>query len=279
LSSLKNSMKISEVNVYPIKSLGGVSLQASKVEAKGLKYDRRWMLVNSKNEFLTQRNFPTMATLSVEILQNKVSVFKGDNKISFPFLPAIASSLNVKIWSSRVRAIVYGNEICDWFSDILQTDCKLVVMPEATRRKVSYFYKVHDEDIVSFADAYPFLLIGESSLEDLNSKLVKKIPMNRFRPNFVVTGSDSFAEDNWKKIRIGNTIFHLVKPCARCIVTTIDQKTGVSDRREPLKTLSEYRTPKRSVKKKILFGQNLIAENMDGEIKIGDEVEVLETKN
>lgn len=272
-------MKVSEIIIYPIKSLGGISLKKSLVETKGLRYDRRWLLVNEKNEFLTQRNFPKMATLSVEINENKVCVYANNHNIEIPHQPETPILQFVKIWSARVRAVVYEKEINDWFSDVLQTNCSLVLMPEETQRKVNYFYRVHEKDNVSFADAYPFLLIGESSLEDLNARLEKKIPMNRFRPNFVVSGSEPFAEDNWRKIKIGATVFHLVKPCARCVVTTIAQKTGISDGREPLKTLSTYRIPKRSVKKKIMFGQNLIAENAGGEIKIGNAVEVLETKN
>lgn len=271
-------MKISEINIYPIKSLGGISLESSVVEDKGLKHDRRWLLVNEKNEFLTQRNFSKLATLKVEINENKICVSHLKSNIDISFLPEQSISQTVKIWSARVKAVVYEKEINDWFSRVLETNCKLVAMPEETKRRVNYFYRISEADVVSFADAYPFLLIGENSLNDLNAKLEKKIPMNRFRPNFVVSGSEPFAEDKWKKIRIGETIFHLVKPCARCVVTTIDQQTGISDGHEPLKTLSTYRTAKRSIKKKILFGQNLIAENPGGEIKIGDTVEVLETK-
>ncbi len=152
-------------------------------------------------------------------------------------------------------------------------------MPGETPRKVNYFYAVHKDDEVSFADAYPFLLIGVNSLADLNSRLEKKIPMNRFRPNFVVSGTEAFAEDNWKKIRIGSTIFHLVKPCARCVITTIDQESGISDGKEPLKTLAQYRMLKRSIKKKILFGQNLIAENAGEVVRVGDKIEIIERKN
>jgi len=272
-------MKISEINIYPIKSLRGISLESSIVEISGLRYDRRWLLVNEKNEFLTQRNFAKLATLSVKINKNKICVSSNDSSIDIPLLPKTPILQTVKIWSARVGAVVYEKETNDWFSDVLQTNCKLVAMPEETKRKVNYFYRVHEEDTVSFADAYPFLLTGENSLGDLNAKLKKKILMNRFRPNFVVSGSQPFEEDNWKKIKIGETVFHLVKPCARCVVTTIDQETGISDGREPLKTLSTYRILKRSIKKKIMFGQNLIAENAGGEIKIGDEVEVLETRN
>lgn len=271
-------MRLSGIYIYPIKSLKGVSLKAAKVETKGLDCDRRWMLVNENNEFVTQRDFPKMATLEVEIGENGLVVSDKENKIQIPFESKTNNLEKVKIWSSKCWARVYEKEINKWFSDVLKADCKLVLMPEETGRKVNFFYAPHKTDTVSFADAYPFLLIGESSLNDLNSKLERKIQMNRFRPNLVFNNSEPFAEDNWKKIKIGNTVFHLVKPCARCVITTIDQETGISDGKEPLKTLASFRIPKRSLKKKILFGQNLIAENVGEILQIGDAVEVIELK-
>lgn len=269
-------MNLSEINIYPVKSLKGISLKEAEVRTRGLKFDRRWMLINENNEFLTQREFPKMATLEVKINAGNLLVSSIGENLSIPFEPEKYTFDAVKIWSSRCRAKVYGAKINEWFSGVLRTNCKLALMPEETERKVNHFYAVHETDTVSFADAYPFLLIGENSLADLNSRLEKPVPMNRFRPNFVVSGSPAFAEDEWKKIRIGTTIFHLVKPCARCVITTIDQTTGVSDGKEPLKTLAGFRIPKRSVKKKILFGQNLIAENTGEVLHVGDEIEALE---
>jgi len=272
-------MYLSEINIYPIKSLAGISLRNSTVKERGLQFDRRWMLINEKNEFLTQREFPLMATVNVAIKAEGLVVSHKGSEKQIAFQPQAEETVSVKIWSSKCRAKVYENETNEWFGNILQTDCRLVLMPSETHRKVNYFYAVHKHDHVSFADGYPFLLIGENSLNDLNSKLENPVPMNRFRPNFVVKDSEAFAEDTWKKIKIGNTLFHVVKPCGRCVITTIEQRTGVSDGKEPLKTLATYRIPKKSVKKKILFGQNLIAENAGEVLKIGDKVEVIETKN
>jgi uncharacterized protein len=272
-------MKLTEINIYPIKSFRGISLKQSRIEEKGLEFDRRWMIVDEKNGFLTQREFPKMAVLEVEIKKSLI-VRDGNNEIKIPFLPQTDKTANVKIWSGSCRAKVYEGEINDWLSDVLETDCKLVLMPAETKRAVNPFYAVNKfKDTVSFADGYPFLLIGESSLNDLNSRLEKKIPMNRFRPNFVFDDSEPFAEDNWKKIKIGKTVFHLVKPCARCVMTTIDQKTGIFDGKEPLKTLASYRLVKKGGEQKILFGQNLIAENAGEVLRIGDKIEVIETKN
>jgi len=271
-------MQISQINVYPIKSLGGVSLSDSIVEKRGLKFDRRWMLINEAGKFITQREFPQMAAIKVEILPHSLRVSHSTSEKTISFEPVVQEAISVKIWSSRCRANVYENVVNEYFSDALETNCRLVLMPPETKRKVSYFHAVHQDDAVSFADAYPFLLIGENSLRDLNEKLETPVPMNRFRPNFVVSGSEAFAEDDWKQIKIGTAVFHVVKPCARCVMTTIDQAIGAKQGVEPLKTLAGYRIPKRSIKKKILFGQNLIAENIGAVIRVGDEVEVLETK-
>ena len=271
-------MILSEINIYPIKSLAGISLNEAKIERRGLEFDRRWMLIDANNKFLTQREFPKMATIKVEILQDNLQVSNNGNVLSIPFVPQNDATENVKIWKNRCLAQVYEDVVNQWFKDILQTDCKLAVMPKETQRKVNYFYAVNKDDHVSFADGYPFLLIGENSLNDLNEKLEKSLPMNRFRPNFVVKDSEAFAEDSWKTIKIGASIFHIVKPCARCVITTIEQTTGEKQGVEPLKTLASFRIPKRSLKKKILFGQNLIAEKEGEILKVGDKIEVLETK-
>jgi uncharacterized protein len=271
-------MYLSEINIYPIKSLAGILLKSAKIERRGLEFDRRWMLIDENNKFLTQREFPKMATVRTEILPDGLQVSNNGNSLKIAFETDSAETKTVKIWSSRCKAKIYESAVNEWFSDVLQTNCRLALMPVETERKVNYFYAVKKDDHVSFADGYPFLLIGENSLADLNSRLAEDLPMNRFRPNFVVAEAESFAEDGWKKIKIGETLFHVVKPCARCVITTIDQQAGEKDGKEPLKTLAQFRTPKRSLKNKILFGQNLIAENEGAVLRIGDRVEVLETK-
>lgn len=269
-------MFLSEINVYPVKSLKGISLKNSVVEERGLRFDRRWMLVDENNEFLTQREFPQMATIEIELQEESLIASRNGRKIQIPFESENGDKKNVKVWSSRVKAQIYKNEINEWFSEVLETKCRLAVMPAEAKRIVEPFYAVRKfEDTVSFADAYPFLLIGQGSLNDLNEKLEKPVPMNRFRPNLVVSGAEAFAEDGWKKIKIGNAVFHVVKPCARCVMTTIEQTTGEKDGQEPLKTLATFRTKNG----KVLFGQNLIAEKPGDILRAGDKVEVLEAKN
>lgn len=272
-------MKLSEINVYPIKSLGGISLKSAVIEERGLQFDRRWMLIDESNKFLTQREFPKMAVVKVEIEKENLRVSFDSGEKIIPFVPETNETASVKIWSSRCRAKIYDDETNEWFSDILQTKCRLALIPEETRRKVNYFYAAHKGDVVSFADGYPVLIIGENSLNDLNERLETPVPMNRFRPNLVVSGAEAFAEDDWKLIKIGEAVFHVVKPCGRCVMTTVDQEKGEKKGSEPLKTLGKFRIPKRSIKKKILFGQNLITENVGATVKVGDQIEVLEFSN
>lgn len=272
-------MYLSEINIYPVKSLGGISLTEAVIEEKGLQYDRRWMLVDENGGFLSQRVFPRMATFKMAVVENGLQVTHGSDRLEIPFEPLPGEKTRVKIWDDLTDAIVYPTTVNDWFSLHLQKDCRLVKMPEETRRQVDPEYAVRQaQDVVSFADAYPFLLIGESSLQDLNSRLGKPVPMNRFRPNLVVSGAGPFAEGEWKVIRIGETVFHSVKPCARCVMTTIDQATGLSDAPEPLKTLTRYRLVRKNGKNKILFGENLIAESAGKMIRLGDKIEVIETR-
>jgi uncharacterized protein YcbX len=268
---------LSEINIYPIKSLGGISLSETLVEVCGPRYDRRWMLADAQGRFITQREFPKMATLQLSVNENHLNVTAGDESLDIPFdTETVGNEIGVEVWGSFFTAETGYPQASQWFSDILGTNCQLVRMNQNSNRAVNPDYAVNKlKDKVSFADGYPYLLIGEGSLSDLNSKLATPVPMNRFRPNLVVSGVDPFAEDGWKKIRVGSTIFHFVKPCARCVMTTIDQQTGIPEGKEPLKTLATYRTVKKDGENKILFGQNLIAENTGDTIRVGDSVEIL----
>ncbi|MFN3330466.1 MAG: MOSC domain-containing protein, partial [Pyrinomonadaceae bacterium] len=196
-------MFLSQINIYPIKSLRGISLEESEFDCRGLKFDRRWMLVDERNGFLTQRRYPKMATIGVIIEHDSLIAFTKDETLRIPFEPESKKVISVKVWESEVSAQVYGDTINDWFSSILRVKCKLVKMLDESVRKVNPKYAVSPHDEVSFADGYPFLLTNEASLADLNSRLEEPIPMNRFRPNLVVSGFEPFAEDSWKKIKIG----------------------------------------------------------------------------
>lgn len=265
---------LSEINIYPVKSLGGISLSAAEVTDRGLKYDRRWMLVDHSGKFLTQRTYPQMALVKVELSQSGLILShktKSIEPLEIPFAHKGNSEMEVEVWDDKVRAKLVGINADKWFSETLNVDCRLVYMPDKSLRHVDPNYSSNNE-IVSFADAYPFLIIGQQSLNDLNSRLEEKVPMNRFRPNFVFDGGEPFDEDKWKKFKIGDAIFEAVKPCSRCVVTTINQETA-EVKHEPLKTLAQYRLQDNHVN----FGQNLIHDKV-GSVKVGDAIEILEWK-
>lgn len=277
-------MHISEINIYPIKSLKGISVTSAVVENRGLRLDRRWLLVDADGNFMTQRESPHMATVSV--------CFKGDgvevSAAGFPPLsivpPAEGERVTATVWDSDSEAIAHDQRSNEWFSDVLGQDVKLLYMPDDAGRPISERFNKGGE-IVSFADGYPLLVIGEASLADLNSRLDAPLPMNRFRPNIVVSGSAAFAEDDWAEMRVGEAVFRSTKPCARCVITTVDQAKGDFDGKEPLKTLASYRMAKDVIPDRfaafgmsetaVLFGQNLIAESPGAEIRVGDPVEVV----
>ena len=278
-------MKVSEINIYPVKSLGGISVNESVVEKRGFKNDRRFMLTDRNGEFFTQREFPKMATLAIKLNENGLEIFDSENKkIEVPFGFEKSKMQKVRVWKSICDAFVLPDKINEWLSDVLETKCRMVYMPDETEREINPMFRQNNE-IVSFADGYPFMLIGENSLNDLNEKLEAKLPMNRFRPNIVISDSKAFDEDNWKKIQIGETVFCATKPCARCVITTIEQSVGKFDGKEPLKTLAEYRKAKDVFpnnyesldlsENSVLFGQNFAPENFGGKIKVGDEIKIL----
>lgn len=263
-------LTLSEINIYPIKSLGGITLQSSEVEERGLKYDRRWVLVDESNTFFTQRDFPQMALINVSVensglkLQHKTKAFEP---LFIPYDFEHLKTDKVAIWDNTVVGEFYNNQIDEWFSEILGIKCHLVKMPESTNREVDKNYVKNK--IVSFADGYPFLIIGQASLDDLNSRLETPLPMNRFRTNFVFTGGKPFEEDNWEKFKIGDVKFEAVKPCARCVITTTNQDTA-ERLHEPLLTLSKYR----KIDNKVMFGMNLVCEST-GKVGVGDKIELL----
>jgi uncharacterized protein len=267
---------LSAINIYPVKSLGGIALREAKVEPRGLQYDRRWLLVDEEGMALTQRDYPRMALCSVRLRAEGLEVSApGTEPLLIPFrLKDSQPTITVKIWKSVCEARLVGEFADAWFGQFLGASCRLVYMADETRRAVNPVYAVKD-DIVSFADGYPFHLLGESSLEDLNGRLDSQLPMNRFRPNFIVSGSLAYDEDGWRRVRIGENLFHVVKPCERCTVTTIDQAQGVRTGQEPLKTLARYR----AVNQNLLFGQYLIADGEDGILRVGDRLQVVERRN
>lgn len=272
---------ISELNIYPIKSCQGTALNEAHAAASGFAYDRQWLVVNEEGEFLTQRQLPAMSQILPQIVP-QIQANAHDNsepvemKLSAPGITPFTlqsrgqgETRKVVVWRDTVEAVDEGAEVAGWFSEYLKTRCRLVRFSKTFVRAVDRSFARTEKDQVGFADGFPFLLISEASLLDLNEKLSEPLRMNRFRPNIVVSGCPPFAEDGWKTVKAGNLKLHIVKPCARCVITCTDQKTS-KVAAEPLKTLATYRNQMN----KILFGQNLVPEGT-GIVKVGDELEVL----
>ena len=285
------SILLSSLIYYPIKACRGFDVTESHVERMGLVNDRRMMVVTPEGEFLTQREHAKLALITPtlrlratplgehgltpvsakEITYDSVSL-SAPNFDSIQFvIQKSGTSTPVNIWKSKgVSAIDQGDESAKWFSDWLGVSVRLVHIADGFKRKLNPDFAVSADDHTGFADGYPILIISEASLQDLNSKLDSSLPMNRFRPNIVVQNCEPFAEDTWKRIKIGDVEMALVKPCARCEVTTIDKET-LEQSKEPLKTLGAYRKQKGGA----MFGMNAIPLN-EGDVRVGMSVEVLE---
>lgn len=263
---MMSERKISQIWIYPIKSLGGISLQSAKVFPKGLEFDRRWMLVDTDGQFLTQRVHSNMALFNSSFINGQLNVNFQGNSISIPANHASDKLFTAHIWDDTVSVAEVSKEHSRWFSDHLGIECRLVQFPEENPRIVDPEY-VPNEEHVSLADAYPFLIIGQSSMDDLNKRIGHPLSIKRFRPNFVFTGGEAYEEDNWKDISIGSTQFIGVKPCGRCALPNVDPETAEKGL-EPLRTLSTYRR----FGTKVNFGQNLITTGNNNDVRVGDLV-------
>ncbi|NJN30801.1 MAG: MOSC domain-containing protein [Synechococcales cyanobacterium RM1_1_8] len=259
---------LSGLYIYPIKSAAGIALGEATVGDRGLQHDRRWMVASPNGKFMTQRQHPTMALIRVGLGEQLQLSAPGMADLALPLEPALeAIALEVEVWGDRCAALSMGSSAQAWLSQFLQTPCQLVYMPDQSRRPTAHGQLGQDK-LVSFADAYPLLLISEASLADLNGRLAEPVPMDRFRPNLVVTGCGAFAEDAWQRIRIGDIGFDLPKRCDRCSIPGVDQSSGIQYK-EPLLTLAKYRLQGG----KIWFGQNLV-HHATGKLRLGDSIEL-----
>lgn len=261
---------VSNLIYYPVKACRGIEVDTSCVDRMGLEHDRRLMVVTPEGEFLTQREYPLLAWVTPKLREGTLELSAPNYESIQLGIQTLGTPSFVNIWKSKgVHAIDQGEEAANWFSDWLGTDVRLVHIADGYKRLVNESYAVNDDDHTGFADGYPILLASEEGLDDLNSHLESPVPMNRFRPNIVVKGCEPFAEDTWNRIRIGNVELAVVKPCARCVVTTIDKET-LEQSKEPLKTLGKYRKHALGA----IFGQNVIPLN-GGSIRLGMTVEIL----
>lgn len=264
-------IRLSALIYYPIKACRGFDVQISNVERMGLEYDRRMMVSTPDGEFITQREYPKLALITPALKNGSVTLSAPNfDSVQIQIQKTGAPTL-VNIWKSKnVKAIDQGDEAAQWLSDWLGASVRLAHIADGFKRKLNKDYAINTDDHTGFADGYPILLISEASLQDLNSRLDSPIPMNRFRPNIVIKGCEAFAEDTWKRIRFGGIEMALVKPCARCVVTTIDKET-LEKNKEPLKMLSTYRKHKLGA----IFGMNVIPLN-SGRLEVGMSMEIIE---
>ncbi len=229
------------------------------------------MLVDQSGKFLTQRQHPQLALLQVALGKSKLTVFSKvdpSHKISFNLEMNSGKEMHVSVWGDKVAALQVASEVSAWFSDFLGMAVDLVLMPESSHRKMDPRYAVQAES-VSFADGMPYVIIGQASLDELNGRLAFPLGMDRFRPNLVFSGGEAYAEDQFKQLQIGEVEFQVVKPCARCVMITVDQEKGTKGK-EPLATLATYRT----VNNKVYFGQNAVALGK-GIVRVGDPIQPL----
>lgn len=266
------AVKLSALHIYPVKGLKGIELSEAQCTDRGLRHDRRWMVVDAEGVFLSQREHPRMATVWTDIADGVLSLaapHAGSVEVPIDAGRSQASRVPVRVWDSRVDAIPVSRSADAWLGDYLGLTCRLVYMPDTTRRESNAKYAGPDK-LVGFADGFAYLLASEASLADLNARLGKKnhpaLPMNRFRPNLVVAGGGAFEEDGWKDIRIGEAILRAAKPCGRCQVTTTDQTTGEVVGPEPLATLATFRESREFG---VMFGMNLVTVK-EGKVRIGD---------
>jgi uncharacterized protein YcbX len=265
--------------LYPVKALRGIAVPSAEVDALGLVGDRRFLVVDETGRFLTQRTVPRMALIDTALDADTLTLSAdGAGRIGVPLASDPGASLRtVSVWKSEgLQAEDCGDAVARWLGAFLGVACRLVRGGAAFQRPMLK-PAARPGDHVAFADAYPLLVASEASLADLNDRLVgqgeEALPMNRFRPNFVVAGCAAFAEDNWPRFRIGSVVLRAGGPCARCIVTATDQLTAARGK-EPLRTLATYRRDVADPTD-VNFGQNLIHETKTGSLRVGDAVELL----
>ena len=266
-------MTLEGLTIYPVKSCGAVELQSGEVENRGLKFDRRWMIVDESGRFISQRELPALATIRPRITDEFLILCCGEAQLDVPLHPEHGAMMPVQVWRDEVEALCAGELADEWLGDVLGVDARLVWMPDNARRLVDATF-AHEGEITSFSDGFPFLVATDASLRELNDRILENggepVGLDRFRANLLVSGARPFEEDEWARFRIGECEFEAVKPCARCPIPTIDQTTGEKRGPEPLRTLAQFRR----VGSQVMFAQNALPRRL-GRIQIGDEVEVL----
>lgn len=265
-------MRVAGLFHYPVKSLRGLAVDELTLEPRGPRHDREWMVVDENGRFLTQRTTPRMATLTARLRNGQLEL-SDDAGSTLHVEPTPGASLDVTVWKDTVAAIDCGAAAATWLTTRLGQPCRLVRMPDSTIRPVDPKYSPRPDAHTTFADAYPVLLTNAASLDALNTKLPAPLGMERFRANVVVSGAPAWAEDEWRVVTLGSITFDLVKPCARCVVITTDQRTGEQPQGSaPLSTLARLRTLQPFG---AIFGQNAVHRST-GVLRVGDALTVID---
>jgi uncharacterized protein YcbX len=248
----------------------GINLEFATLDDMGICWDRRWMVIDKNSHFLTGRQQPKLLTIQPHVTEKGMLSlqFPEGNTTHVALTASRSQRIPVTIWKDQVMATPLDSQCDQTLSKFLGQECRLVFIDADEVRQLDQEY-ANPGERTGFADGFPLLLISEASLDDLNSRLVEPLSMQRFRPNIVVTGCPAYTEDTWRNVRINNLRFTVVKPCSRCVITTVNQETGKKMGKEPLKTLMEYRRQGN----KVMFGQNVIHRDQ-GVIKLGDVLEV-----
>ncbi|WP_159564529.1 YcbX family protein [Budvicia diplopodorum] len=264
-------VNLARLYVHPVKSMRGLELSHAQVTESGLAFDRIFMITDTNGTFITARQYPSLVCFTPALLINGVSITAPDGQSrTVSFGDFSASHSPTEVWGNRFTARIAPTEINQWLSGYLKREVQLRWVGEELTRRV----KNRPEVPLSFADGFPYLLLNEASFEALQLRCPSNIVIEQFRPNLIIRGAGAFAEDGWQTIRIGEVIFDLVKPCSRCVLTTVNTKNGRKHPQgEPLRTLQQFRTAENG---DVDFGQNLIARN-NGVIRLGDKIEVLAT--
>lgn len=266
---MADGMTLSGLFIYPVKSCAGIALTAATLDRFGLAGDRRWLLVDAANRFLSQRSLPVMGQVSVAIHADGLTLGYRDHELSVKTPAADAGRRRVEVWGDEVEALDAGDTAARWFSAMLGRPCRLVYMGDDAQRRVDTDYAAHGET-VSFADGFPLLLTTEASLAVINASLSAPVSMRRFRPNLVIRGSAPFAEDGWRRLQIGERSFTVAKPCTRCAIPALDPDTGTVH-----PALNRVLAATRRIDGAVLFGQNLLHADT-GDLRLGDAVRVLD---
>lgn len=266
--AMPSSGVVHSLHIYPVKALRGVSVDSVAVERRGFAHDRRWLVVHPDGAFMSQRDFPLMARLTAHVDHGGLKLTNSGLDPIFVPTPGSEHRKDVTVWGQNVSAADAGDLAAAWVTDKLGEPCRLVMMDDASYRGVDRTFGAEGDE-VSFADGFPILVTSTSSLRFLNDQMEEPVLMNRFRPNLVIDGFDPWAEDGWLGLRIGDVALRVVKPCARCLVTTTDQETGRRLGSEPLRTLAACH----AIDGKAIFGQNAIPDAF-GTIRVGDSVVV-----